>query len=385
MTKKPDKRGPTLADRFMAHRVPGHARLIHPKTYDMIQRAMRAAHRFVFDEAAAERIAQVVRDIPHLLVREHAFARPPFEVTWIEWPSWVYWKVLRDAKPERYDQTGWYGNLNTADHTIGYLIDHNRINTICGGTVDKPISDPQITPMQYHLRTEWDIDEQLEFARVCGCGRMTLDMLMWGSTYDELSEDERRVLRASNVMEQTPLNPAHPGHARLTSDGGMAGPARGTVGDFRTIIAILLMLNRPSLTSYRNVLPNSHGFIRGKLRPFMSHTTVTIAIDPVPTLRLIGTPAGDREPRRRHEVRGHYCHNKVARDYARIAGCIHNFEPNRGPPKWLPWPNAGPDDPDNWVCSECGGKRWWRPEHERGDASVGYVMHDDYEVVRRRQ
>jgi rubredoxin len=214
---------------------------------------------------------------------------------------------------------------------------------------------------------------------------MTLDMLMWGSTYDDLTDDERRVLRASNIMEQTPLNPNHPGYQRLTADGGMAAAARGTIGDFRTVIAILLMLNRPSLTSYRNSLPNRPGIIKGKLAVYMAHTTVTIDIDPVPTLRLVGTPAGESVPRRRHEVRGHYAQNKEARDYARIAGCIHNFEPNHGPPKWLPWPDAGLDDPDNWVCSDCGGKRWWIPEHERGDASRGFVVHDDYEVIRRRQ
>jgi hypothetical protein len=384
MAKTPTKRGPILADRFLAHKFSAKERFVHPKTMDMLQRSMRAAHKFVFDERAAERIAQVVRDIPSLLVREHGFARPPFEVTWIEWPSWIYWKVLRDADPGRYENTGWYGELDSADHTVGYLIDHNRINTICGGTVANPVTDPQVTGMQYRLRTEWPIDDQLEFARLCGCSRMSLDMLMWGSTWDNLTNDERRVLREFNVMEQTPLNPAHPSYHKWTADGGMASMARGTIGDFRTIIAILLMLNRPSLTSYRNSLPNAPGFISGKFRAYMAHTTVTIEIDPVPTLRLIGTPAGDAVPRRRHEVRGHYCHNKEARDYSRIAGCVHNFEPNHGPPKWLPWPDAGPDDPDNWVCSDCGGKRWWRPEHERGDASRGFVVHDDYDVIRRR-
>jgi hypothetical protein len=388
MAKKPDKRdkrGPTLADRVLARTLSAHEKIIHPKTYDQLMQGVRSAHRFVFDEEAARRVAQVVLDIPSLLVREHGFARAPFEVTWIEYPSYAYWNRLHDADPERYTGQGEWGDKSTADHTVGYLIDHNRINTFVGGTVTEPDLLPDITPMQYRLRTEWDVNDQIEFARLVGCSRMMLDMIMWGSTYDVLSDDERRLLRAYNVMEQTPLNPSHRTYHTLTADAGMGAAARGSVGDMRTIIALLLMLNRPSLTTYKQTLPNSHGFIRGKYRAYLNHTTVTIAIDPVPTLRLVGTPAGDAVARRRHEVRGHYAHNREARDYAKIAGCIHNFEPNHGPPKWLPWPDAGPDDPDNWVCSECGGKRWWIPEHERGDESLGYVIHDEYNVVRRHK
>jgi hypothetical protein len=36
--------------------------------------------------------------------------------------------------------------------------------------------------------------------------------------------------------------------------------------------------------------------------------------------------------------------------------------------------------PRNWVCSDCGGKRWWQRPSERGDASIGYVVKDGYDV-----
>src|SRR5215469_508673 len=376
--KPPNKRGPTLADRVLAKKYSAREKVMHPKTMDQLHRSLIAAHRFVFDEEAARRVAQVVHDIPSLLVREHQFARAPFDITWIEYPSYAYWNYLHDAQPERYTTQGEWANKATADHTVGYLIDHNRINTFVGGTVSQPDLGPTLTSMQYRLSTEWTLDEQIEFSRLVGCSRIMLDMIMWGSTYDVLSDEERRLLRAYNVMEQTPLNPAHHMYRDLTADGGMGRQARGSVGDMRTVIALLLMLNRPSLTTYKQTLPNTRGFIRGHSVAFLSHTTVTIAIDPVPTLRLVGTPSGDAVPRRRHEVRGHYAHNREARDYAKIAGCIHSFQASHGPPRWLPWPDAMPDEPDNWVCAECGGKRWWVPEHERGDESLGFVHHDEY-------
>ena len=92
----------------------------------------------------------------------------------------------------------------------------------------------------------------------------------------------------------------------------------------------------------------------------MAYTVVTIPLDPQPTLRLIGTPAGDIVERRRHEVRGHYCHNEAYRRGTAM-GCIHEWEQD-------------PDRPDDahWKCTSCEGKRWHRRVHTRGSAEVGY-------------
>jgi hypothetical protein len=155
----------------------------------------------------------------------------------------------------------------------------------------------------------------------------------------------------------------------------------------RNIVAILLMMNRPSLTKYIHNANAGRGFHKGKVMPYLSHTTVTIDIDARPTLKLIGTPQGDAVPRRRHEVEGHFCHDETARDFSRIAGCIHEFAPTHGPvDDWAPWPDAPlgvpgePGCPRNWVCAACGGKRWWVKEHGRGTAEKGFVVKDGYTV-----
>jgi len=314
-----EKRLPLLADRFLARRFEPLERIIHPKAEDQIRRSVRNARKFVFDEDAARRVARVVIEVPDLLVREHRFARAPYDVTWIEWPSWAYWQTLRDHNPKAYEAQGTWGELESADHTVGYLIDHGRINTLAGGTVAKPNGRIHITPIQYRLHTEWPVEDQLEFCRLVGSTRIGLDAAMWGSTYDILSQDERRMLRAYNVVEPTPFNPVHVAYNSLMKDGGLMPSMRGCVGDMRTVIAILLMLNRPSISRYVRTLPNASGWIKGKVAAYMAHTVINVNLDAAASLRLVGTSADDPNPRRRHEVRGHFCHDAIARQYMRIA------------------------------------------------------------------
>jgi len=377
--KPNDKRQPTLADRFVAKRWPAHERVLLPKAAEQIQRGVRNARKFVLDEEAAERIGNVVAEIPELIVREHQFARAPFDLTWIEWPSFHYWKALKDREPALYEWAGLYGNEDTADYMTGYLIDHGRINVVAGGTMADKEVPPELTPMQYRLHTEWPMDDQLEFCRRVGMSRRTIDQYLWGSSYGQLSEDERRLLRTYNTAEFVPFNPAHSGFAHYNANSTMESAARSCVGELRTVIALLLMLNRPSIAMYRNTLPNHRGWMKGKVVPFMSHTTVSVSLDAVRVLRLIGTPAGESVARRRHEVKGHYCHDRTAREYMRIAGCIHEWQPCHD--EWTPWPDAPMSDVNHWMCKACGGKRWWRADHERGTAEVGFVAHDGYEVT----
>src|ERR1051325_4521112 len=106
MAKRDEKRRPTVADRFLATRLAAHEQILHPKAYEQIRNGVRNARKFVFDEDACRRIAHVVATIPDLLVREMQFARAPFDLTWIEWPSWYYWMALRDPNPGKVDSQG---------------------------------------------------------------------------------------------------------------------------------------------------------------------------------------------------------------------------------------------------------------------------------------
>lgn len=358
------KREPTLADRFIAGRGAEADRFLQRPYVENLVRQVRATHKFVFDEAAATRLAHVVRDIPELLIREHAFARAPFDLTWIEFPHWKYWREVGNDPN---------GQDDTADHTIGYLIDGNVATVIVGGTVGQPRLDPPLPGVfRYHLNEEWSENVIRAFALDGMTDTETLDRYMWGSTTKHLSEADRSKLRQRNRITLAPILRTPDADDRRTI---LNAAFRGSVGELRNIIAILLMLNRPTITRYTN-MPAGRGWHHGKNTPYMAHTMVTIDLDAVPTMRLLGTPAGEGVPRRRHEVRGHYCHDHVSRDYHRIAGCLHDYRPAHMDADWTPWPDCPPNDAERWVCAQCGGKRWWRADHERGDAGRGYATHD---------
>jgi len=384
-----EKRRPTLADRFIARKYSDWERAVHPKTIDQLKRSARNARRFVLTEDATRRIGEVITTIPDLLIREHQFARAPYDLTWIEFPSHVLWEMFRARHPAAYTSAGIWGDPEASDHTIGYLIDHERVNIICGGTVADPDTLPNILPIQYRLHTEWDAADQTEYARRAGLiPPEDLEMYLWGSTWVDLKKATRDELINRNTAEFLPVNPLHHNAQRWLDDGEMRDAVRGSVGELRNIIALLLVMNRPSLTRYVRTFPNSRGFYKGKILPFLAHTTVTMDLDARPTLQLIGTPAGEEVSRRRHEVKGHYKHDQTSRQYSRIAGCIHEYQPTHGPKEdWAPWPDAPigmpgePGVPRNWVCSECGGKRWWQKDSERGTAEKGFLAHDGYDVT----
>lgn len=373
------RRRPTLADRFSAMRYGRRQEYVHRDVFELLQGSVREAHKFVLDDNAATRIGHVVRDIPDLIIREHDFARAPFDLTWIEYPASVFWRAC--GNPIEYQD-------DDADHTVGYLIDGNAISVVTGGTIGSPLAGPVLSILRYAMNTEWSEHEKIEYhdtiAEVVNSGRdVGLDRFYWGNTLSHIDEATRNRLRTRNRISV--WQPGRTGHW-ADHENFMELVKRsiqGSVGELRNVIAIMLMLNRPSISRYTNAPPGK-GFSKGKLINYMAHTKVTIDLDAVPTMRLLGTPEGEGVPRRRHEVRGHYCQNREARDYLRIAGCIHSWRPCHH--DWEPWlnPPVGtpgmPGVPRNWQCETCGGKRWWKNEHERGDAGVGYTTHD-YEVT----
>jgi len=365
------KRQQTVADRFLTQHVPSHLQPYQDKTIDQLKRSVRAAHRFLLDDDASDRLADVIYEVPDLLAREQHFARAPFDITWIELTAMSFFdrlEFLHHRDDKAFHLTG---DRGTTDNRLAFLIDHNRLMSFACGTRDEPNSHCYPTTLVYQLHTEWPIEDQLEFSARTMISRMQIGMLMWGSTWDRIDKDARRALRDNTMVEFLPTK-------QTPSPYNMTQVLQGGVGDLRTAIALLLMLNRPSITRYRQV-DRGRGFVRGKLKPFLSHSTVNISFDAAQVLSLIGTPAGDGVPRRRHEVRGHFCHDKTAREYMRIAGCIHEWVATDR--EWTPWPDAKEDEADNWICSSCGGKRWWRHEHHRGDGQIGFVVHDGYDVT----
>jgi len=340
-------REPTMADRFVA------AKLSFPTMTRFARDAQhkaRLAEKFVFDTEASARVGIVLRDVPELLVEQIQFARPPFDLCWIEYDVETIFNMLN---PDRV----WTSD-DTRDMRLGLLIEHHRMVVVA--------EDAQgrfgFMPMVYHLNTEWKLDEQLVFAEQLGVSRIGIDLWLWGAAAPKLIANGKReylrVLRDTNRAEL--LLPVPPDKAVALHN--------GTVGDFKNHVGMLLMLNQPSLTQYA-LVPRTRGWIGHRPKPYMAHREVRVASDPVPRVRQLSHGGGEGSLRRRHRVRGHYCTNAQARS----GGCIHQWQAAGA--EWKPVAVAVGDDPERWVCDVCGGRRWWRADHARGDAGLGWVEH----------
>jgi hypothetical protein len=342
------KRDMMIADRLMM----AEKSLMLPRaTFHMIRNRVRSAHKYVFDRAGCVRLAEVIRDSPDILVREHQFARAPFDVTYIELAAFdAFWTVL---------------NNRPADDIVpalGFLVDHDTVYTL-----DKR---GDVMPLTYHLNTPWAVEEQLEFVNTTSMSRIGIDGFLWGTTYNLLNSDERRVLRAHHAVRTLPLQDLlQPIRQKVFTI-----VAEETIAGMRTIIATLLLLNRKNVTVPINEIGHHRGFHKGKQRVYMAHTVMTIHIDPIPTLRKIGTPAEASVEKRRHEVMGTWCHDQAFR-IGEANGCLHDWVPH---PLYIGKEKGhleadGHFVHDNWLCQTCNGHRWRRDQHMRGNSLTGYV------------
>lgn len=262
------------------------------------------------------------------------------------------------------------GPRDTADTNVGYLYLLNRVFVFAQSAQQAhAFQSPMVSPIIYDIHSEWDAQSQIEFGEATNQSRIGLDQFLWGSSYQHIHDENKRVLRDNTViaLESYVNNASKDDLHRLFS---------GSVGDCRNLYALLLILNRPAIIQHRRTLPHYRAFLRNRLVPFMSHTEVEISLDAPRILQLTQSSADRADIRhRRHEVAGHYCHDKTARDYQRLAGCIHDWRASTA--------SSDQDSigPTRWNCVVCGGKRWWRRSHERGDASIGYVVKRSYNVT----
>ncbi len=356
------KREPLLIDKVLAnddYRT-GHGG-VPIKYWESTREHLLLAKRFIFDRDAARYCAEMLRDNPRIVADAQDFAIPPFERTYIETPSTEWFEILTGRKPNE-----------VADTRTGYLIVGNSVRVVAGRE-----DFGGIAHIEYHLHQPWTAEQQVKMAEELGTSRLGLDMFYWGVSllkFGELTKDENgqqsflmsdwdkeglRSLRYNHSFQihldlsktKTPLK-------EFWND-----LYHGSAGDLRNIIGLLLFMNRTSKTRIEKDLPMQPGrWIGRKQRTFLSHRVISFSVNPAP--RLLKLAAGEGIKKRLHDCRGHFCHNKIARD-------------NQHDHDWIESPT--PSNPLHWIC-ECGGTRWWKKPHPRGSARVGMVT-TDYKVT----
>jgi hypothetical protein len=223
------------------------------------------------------------------------------------------------------------------------------------------------------------IKQQLAVSQSVGVSRIALDLFFWGeSALSFMTPEDQELVPTSVQKDFVPAmvvderqkeglrslraNHSFSIHLKDGIDERKAWDSfyDGSAGDLRNIIGLLLFLNRTTKTQVLHDVPIKRQMIGNRPAVLLKHTMVKIHVNPVP--KLLHLAAGEGIWRRLHDVRGHFCHNKTARENHHD----HVWDETEGPHIL------------QWYCS-CGGLRWWRKEHKRGHEEIGRVT-STYEV-----
>lgn len=364
----------------------------------------RRASRFVLDEAASRHLGDIVRNTDELMVRAFQFALPPYPVTYVELNA----RAFHDGMNRPL-----FMGASDQDERVGYLI----IQDDAGGLTVHVMADTMNSPaMASSFIYRWsengvrsitfpsqlDVREpvlskrrvgnkvivysgdrvmvEFEDTPIPGSDRVVNAEIPaneyiagFGSSYRRPSLDfAKLVIMLGSTLSSVDLQEGVDALAYLDQTWGIL-PAYdipkvyerpnlflSSSGDLRTILALLLVLNQPKHTRFTPIA-RSAGMYRNKRVVYAAHNTVEITLGETKLYpRLWDARPTDRVSPRRHTVRGHFRHYHVDNN------CTH---------EWPLFPSTETGRP-SWMCKNCGGYRTWVENHERGDATRGYVTKD---------
>lgn len=128
-------------------------------------------------------------------------------------------------------------------------------------------------------------------------------------------------------------------------------------GGLRAVWCLLATLNDIPV-SFNTIRPVKGYVAKGQYHRFSEHSIIGLAVPGHRSLKTIAMRALSNLRRRAHQVRGHWRDDHW---HLPISQCPHD---------WIS------DGPHAIKCKSCGGRRFWIAEHSRGDASLGFVLHD---------
>ena len=140
------------------------------------------------------------------------------------------------------------------------------------------------------------------------------------------------------------------------SDANMRVQLQEQFGLCRYLLSFIAVINDLPV-AFKEVRP-AKGFVaRGNYKRFLTHQTITLTV-PTKRYAALARRALTILRRKAHEVKGHWRNDwrKMGSD-----SCAHVWDSSE----------AG-----HLNCSACGKRKVWIPEHQRGDATLGFVHHD---------
>jgi hypothetical protein len=328
----------TLVDAILASK---------PGPFEPPRLRLMRAQRFVLDRDASHYFQKLVHDLGPLLLAQHAFARPPYEQTWVEFDCDAYFADTWGLAPEERDAR------------IGFLFDGNAVHC-WSNTQAHPV--PECGPVSYLMHTPVTYEEEPANAQAFHVSR-----LVWrhhliggiGKTAGDpwwMSDEATEICRSHRVV-------VAPGWAEFIGDMPpirIAEFLRLTAGTFKQMLTLALLLSRSSHRYWTiSEQPRGRAIVAGKPRVLVPYNRVTMHLKEEVAMARFQSDLRSGVHRRHHSVRGHWAQSR------RFIGCDH---------AWIE------RDEDHFDCGLCKAKRWWRQEHHRGDISKGSVS-KTYEVT----
>lgn len=337
------REGATLADELRDQGRHATLALMKNRT-KTVEEALIAAHKFVLTNEAAEKVGQAINNYPEMLVQNGKFAIPPFPRTWIEMSYPAFYRGLGAPEDAMDDYS---------DDRVGYLFVDDRVYVASSGKDMKGM----FIPIEYELHRPMSFEAEQSFSKDLHTSRAQIDRFMWGSAFFERMDlHDQRALRANHTVRPIRVQ------ADIINNEAWQKLLFGAAGDLRNILGLLLMLNQPAKYLRTHDTKTKRSLSSKGPKVYMAHSTIELTMNRKPIRQLLtrNKEHGTHASPRWHEVRGHFCQDKTARE----SGCHHG-----GGDWWVEY------EPKKWECLECGGKRWWREfPNGRGDASRGFVQ-----------
>ena len=304
---------------------------------NMVRRGAQQARQFVFNLEASRTVGRFIHACPDILADQVQFAIPPYDHCYIEVELH---DLLVEASPEIH-----YDRESKVDLKVGFLFYDNLVFTLASN-VREPHAQIAAFGTMFKNGLHRLPESKLIESKFKGRKQVAMTELMLGTTCYKLTEEQRNVYRDRFTV-------FHTIKSEYADDDKLADILNTYTGETRILVALLLMLyNKKHLRLSDR--PFERRITKHGMRTYMAHTTVEISLtDPVEIRRAFGS--GHGSPKRRHEVRTHYAHKRIA------MRCEHE------------WVRRECAENEQWECSKCGGLRFLKRQHLRGDGTIGFV------------
>jgi hypothetical protein len=312
------------------------SRVLSPADLARLKAVRHTVRRFVFDEDASIKAGRFATECTDIVCENAEFALAPFPNTYLEIDFAA--AIAASSRGIIFDDVA---------PRMGFLFLETGEVYVCSGED----GNASFVPFVYRRKDERDpeTEERQIFLKEFLIGEVSEELM---PRVDQFSH------RMTDIWSVDYLAPDLSDELRAM----ILNEARG---EFKRALAALLLLNQKRDVRLVDV-PGGRTIRKGKLRPYMAHTVVSIDLSGGSVRGLFRVE--DRASPRRHEVRAHYVH------YGILEGCSHEWTAHSTPETEKKDTAKLGRIVSRWRCVNCQGIRVRRQKFDRGDAGKGWVV-----------